>query len=1844
MHNGYLHIAVLIALSPLASAQQPTIEVWLSPATDLDALPGHALDHNELDFMTYFAGCPAGAGGCGLSQECGTTQTYYVWGKFSSVPAGAIIKALHLVAAPSGTSTIEDSVIYRHNYNDGTHVWDRWDNSAPIVMHGDPGLVGYATTSNGNGIRNGGSANPYDLYCYATRTFLIGAIRVSCPLPCASSGLQLGIGVNGFRVFSSGGTDISTTIQLRLCGQTTANPPSGGLPYWNQVLNCTGGFADCNGNDIPDNCDISCNGEGCEFYSGCGHSADCDHNGQPDECQPGIGLPTILQQPTDQTVCVGQAATFTVQAQGVPTPTYQWLKDGKIIAGAKAAAYTIPWADPMDAGAYTVEVTGCGSIISNIATLTMIQKPAVASPPAEQTVTAGADVSFSVSVTGGGTYTYQWRRAALPVSNGSFVSGATTDTLTIQRADAADAGRYDVVITTACGYTVSPHALLTVNPGPCPPCGAPYVTKTYLLTGDANNTPWSWRIESTDGKFTDAVELHVDGVAEGGALAVAQRFAESVNAYAAAHGRGADQLYAIAREAFGRTLLAIRTGGNAGFRLWVGPADQPPSCLVVPEQLPACGFNPTITAVPDPATPNETPPTRPAAQDSASIEPSQSGIGIVSYDLRTGEVARYTLPRKTVDSMLADLAPLLPTDNVDDPGRTLRGDNWLTPVANPSDFSFMCQIHYTQLGAEQVATGCFIEPAHILTSGMVVNTGGDWHWGRGWIDGQWSTSVRVTPEPHGGWGPWNSHGAARLWSFEDFVSRGDTQDMLGIIVLDRPVFDPCDAAPYWRLPYTSCWSGTNVYYDALVLGYPQAPPYTDGHLYSGTVDLHTCGWDRFYGGSFTGMRGAPVLPGEDSSVHWVHAWDDSSSPTRAVPIRADHYEAMWNDSHDNLSPTPDLIPFHLEVEDRELQSGDPLYTRFLIINYSQATFYVDSITVELYLSYGNDIFPSSVLLYQKQSLESLGALDTMEVWPHDLHIPADMPTGTYWIVARVIYDDADPGNNVTNGSAAAEIHVTCGSLVGPSGVSATDGTLQSQVQVTWNPLPGTNVTYDVYRDDDSEPPATPYVSGLTTTAFLDPNVIQGPTYYYWVAAHNECGFASALSAPDTGWGGFTSAPVLVASDGTDSRDILITWDPIPGAESYYVWRADVCDPNLTPSTVYDGSGTSCADPWSTVAGQRYFYFGKAAAGQNESVPSNCEVGWRGVPEPNAPRASDGDSEYYPDCIHIDWDLVPGITHYQVWRAEELDPNTLHPISDWIDAGTWYDADCNDLYAVPGVNYKYYVRGSFYDDGSTAGPLSAADTGWRFLRPPTNVVASDGEYTDEVIITWNATPGGVFFEVYRGTSPDPNRASVLPNPPNPTAWVPETGWVDTTALPGVQYYYWVMACGGRWCMHMTELSVPDTGWRAVDCNGNRMPDPIDPNAIGPTVDQSPLDHTACLGAAATFTVAATSQMALSYQWRHNAVPIPDSNSPTFTISWIDPNDAGSYDVTVANNCGSTTSGAATLTILMPVTITQEPQDVPDIVEIGGSASFSVSATGAAPLSYQWRHGTLPLVDGNDMWGGVISGAQTANLAIANVQTGHAGAYDVIITNTCGEQPSQAGHLAVELGPGPGCGPTFMVSSYEIVGAGEGQDWSWRIDSALGRFTSTPAVTAPGVTGTALDVAQAFAASINDYVQSQGWPPEALAAVATEIAGTVSLALRSSADEPLVLYVGPASGPADARVELPLPPCEFNPLIVQLPLPGADCNANRQDDLLDLLTSTSTDVNLNSRPDECESIGDTNCDGVVSYGDVGPFVIVLNSLAAYEAQYPECDWHNADVNGDGKVSYGDINPFVLLLGGE
>lgn len=90
------------------------------------------------------------------------------------------------------------------------------------------------------------------------------------------------------------------------------------------------------------------------------------------------------------------------------------------------------------------------------------------------------------------------------------------------------------------------------------------------------------------------------------------------------------------------------------------------------------------------------------------------------------------------------------------------------------------------------------------------------------------------------------------------------------------------------------------------------------------------------------------------------------------------------------------------------------------------------------------------------------------------------------------------------------------------------------------------------------------------------------------------------------------------------------------------------------------------------------------------------------------------------------------------------------------------------------------------------------------------------------------------------------------------------------------------------------------------------------------------------------------------------------------------------------------------------ITQQPQDT--TVPEDGTATFTVAASGTAPLSYQWQR--LVGTNWTDLTsGGRISGATSSTLVINNTTLADAGDYRVIVSNTAGNDTSQAATLVV-----------------------------------------------------------------------------------------------------------------------------------------------------------------------------------------------------------------------------------------
>jgi hypothetical protein len=167
---------------------------------------------------------------------------------------------------------------------------------------------------------------------------------------------------------------------------------------------------------------------------------------------------------------------------------------------------------------------------------------------------------------------------------------------------------------------------------------------------------------------------------------------------------------------------------------------------------------------------------------------------------------------------------------------------------------------------------------------------------------------------------------------------------------------------------------------------------------------------------------------------------------------------------------------------------------------------------------------------------------------------------------------------------------------------------------------------------------------------------------------------------------------------------------------------------------------------------------------------------------------------------------------------------------------------------------------------------------------------------------------------------------------------------------------------------------------------------------PSITTQPQSQTVNQGANVTFNVVATGTAPLSYQWQFNGANISGATSASYTKNNVQASDAGNYSVVVTNVAGTVTSSNAVLTVNVPPSITTQPQG--QTVNVGANVTFSVTASGTAPLSYQWRFN-----------GTNISGATATNYTKTNVQLSDAGNYSVVVTNVAGSVTSSNAVLTV-----------------------------------------------------------------------------------------------------------------------------------------------------------------------------------------------------------------------------------------
>lgn len=194
-------------------------------------------------------------------------------------------------------------------------------------------------------------------------------------------------------------------------------------------------------------------------------------------------------------------------------------------------------------------------------------------------------------------------------------------------------------------------------------------------------------------------------------------------------------------------------------------------------------------------------------------------------------------------------------------------------------------------------------------------------------------------------------------------------------------------------------------------------------------------------------------------------------------------------------------------------------------------------------------------------------------------------------------------------------------------------------------------------------------------------------------------------------------------------------------------------------------------------------------------------------------------------------------------------------------------------------------------------------------------------------------------------------------------------------------------------------------------GNGLP------CVAPTVTGTSGGGSVTSGGTALLTVTATGSTPLSYQWYEgqsgdSSAPISGATSSSYRTPSI--TSSKSYWVAVSNTCGTASSATINVTpaACTAPSITVQPQA--QTIASGGSATFTVGASGSQPFTYEWYQGLT-----GDTSRLVGSGGTFTTPALTQTTQ-----YWVRVRNSCGFADSSAATATV---PGTCAVPTLSGPS-------------------------------------------------------------------------------------------------------------------------------------------------------------------------------------------------------------------------
>jgi len=352
--------------------------------------------------------------------------------------------------------------------------------------------------------------------------------------------------------------------------------------------------------------------------------------------------------------------------------------------------------------------------------------------------------------------------------------------------------------------------------------------------------------------------------------------------------------------------------------------------------------------------------------------------------------------------------------------------------------------------------------------------------------------------------------------------------------------------------------------------------------------------------------------------------------------------------------------------------------------------------------------------------------------------------------------------------------------------------------------------------------------------------------------------------------------------------------------------------------------------------------------------------------------------------------------------------------------------CNQASVSLTVAAEYAVTYQWNLDGK---PLNGAN-GPSYNIPSANSSLDVGQYTVTV-----ANPAGSVVSVPAavsiGSSITTNPTSLtVPNDQTANFSVAASGvapfsyqWYlvplgNTTGIPlsgAVQNSYTTPTLNGTFSGNQYYVVVQDACGQVLTSSAATLL--VSGANAPPTIITEPIDQTVVPGATANLSVAASGTPTLSYQWyripagSQIGVAISSATTPEYTIpslSTLITNDRDEYYVIVTNPYGQATSTHAVLAVGAGIQITQQPSSA--YIQVGGSATYSVTATSSLPLTYQWYEAVPGSAEFH-----AVSGATAATYTLTGATAVESGSDLYVVVSNGITSSVQSNTAALFVGP-------------------------------------------------------------------------------------------------------------------------------------------------------------------------------------------------------------------------------------